>query len=320
MASHTYRTIMSCGNCKKLIDGRTDIPPKCVKCRCALHKTCVKPTEAQDGSGMVPTCDNCILTSQEAGASSTNNVDIDTKNSIKLILEQVSTTNINVNNLNTNINNLEAKIDKIGTRMDKFEKFQEETEDKIEKIEDQIEKNEEIVANHTKSLNHHDEYSRRNNILIFGIPYDEKEDLFDHMQKLGNALDIKILPQHIDKIHRLPKRTENPIIMKLVHGWKKEDIIDAYGARYRRTKESLTAHHLGWLNNKESIYINENLPPKLGKLVKETKSALKEKGFSVTARNGKVKAYNKSSKNTYYITLEEDFDLKIQDILEQEEN
>jgi len=50
------------------------------------------------------------------------------------------------------------------------------------------------------------QYTRRNNAVTGGIPYQENEDLFQLIQKCAGSIGVKIEPQDIDIAHRLPTR------------------------------------------------------------------------------------------------------------------
>lgn len=71
-------------------------------------------------------------------------------------------------------------------------------------------------------LNDLQQYSRRNNVEIKGIPEVEGENLLGLVTKIGMRLDVRIDPADVDICHRTGKKQEGhgtrPIIAKF---WKK---------------------------------------------------------------------------------------------------
>lgn len=67
-------------------------------------------------------------------------------------------------------------------------------------------------------INNMDQYSRKSNLIICGIPYKEEEVLREVAKKLATKLEINLEDYEIAAIHRLPaknKDTVPPIIIKL---------------------------------------------------------------------------------------------------------
>lgn len=93
-----------------------------------------------------------------------------------------------------------------------------------------------------------DAYSRRNNIVFHGIPFNSKENPMEVALDIGRALDFNLHPNNIDVVHRLKTRNPAgppPLIIRLVH---RHRIIPMERAnRGQQVTASLTAsigHHI----------------------------------------------------------------------------
>lgn len=109
----------------------------------------------------------------------------------------------------------EQFINKIADRVceklnKRFDELKKECENKIAEVSKKCE----------EKVDELEQYTRRNNVRIFGIPEDNNEDLEDKVinlcQSKGNIL---IKPEYIDRIHRLGPQKDGfhrPIIIKFV--------------------------------------------------------------------------------------------------------
>lgn len=78
------------------------------------------------------------------------------------------------------------------------------------------------------ALDEMESYSRRNNIIIHGIPKKVDENPIEVAIKACDAVGVKLDYQEIDAAHRLPQRKSSmdpPFIIRLVSRFKKEEIM-----------------------------------------------------------------------------------------------
>lgn len=72
-------------------------------------------------------------------------------------------------------------------------------------------------------------YSRRNNVVVYGIPIQTDEKPLDLAVEICNVAEVKIMHREIDTAHRLPSRASNgtppPFIIKLMKCFIKEELI-----------------------------------------------------------------------------------------------
>ena len=105
-------------------------------------------------------------------------------------------------------------------------------------------------------------YSRNNNIVVYGVPIQENEDPLDLAVNLGKVVGYEINSKDIDTAHRLPSKkiTQTPpFIMRLVSRTTKSEIM--LNAKKCAKKKKLTADLFGGEAGK-NIYFNEHLTKK----------------------------------------------------------
>ena len=134
-------------------------------------------------------------------------------------------------------------------------------------------------------------YTRRNNIVIHGIPIQDDNNPIAVSLKVCEAIGVKLEANEIDAAHRLPKSkklpetTPPPFIMKLVSRFKKEEIVSM--AKERQP----TAETLGG-NVQTRIFFNDDLTRKNSEIKFEAKRLWN--GYFVWSRRGKIYAREKS--------------------------
>lgn len=52
-------------------------------------------------------------------------------------------------------------------------------------------------------------YTRRNNLIVYGVPLQDEERAEDLAVKLSGIVGIKVQPHEIDMAHQLPTRNKN---------------------------------------------------------------------------------------------------------------
>lgn len=106
-------------------------------------------------------------------------------------------------------------------------------EDQNRILKDQLLERDKQVKHHEFVLNEHEQYSRANNIRIYGLEDKTKEESAEEssaivIQMLKDKLDLKVFPQEIDIAHRLGKfSTEGnrPVIVRFVRRSLKKKVI-----------------------------------------------------------------------------------------------
>lgn len=130
------------------------------------------------------------------------------------------------------------------------------------------------------SNNSSDQWSRRSNIEIYGIPEKKNENLFNILSTISDRAQYKINPSSdIDFITRVaPKKSDTkkikPIIIRFLARYKK----DAFLSQVRKTK--LKASDIGYTSCDNTIYFNEHLTSSNKALLQRAKTIAKEKQYA----------------------------------------
>ncbi|XP_078000068.1 uncharacterized protein LOC144452789 [Glandiceps talaboti] len=136
------------------------------------------------------------------------------------------------------------------------------------------------------------QYTRRNNLEIHGIPEQPDEDTDSIVTKVANTVGVRITSSDIDISHRLPSRshqehiTPAPIIVRFT---RRTICNNIYAARKRLKNKSTKDINIG--NHSDNrIYINENLSPANKQLFHKTNEKKKYnlKWKFIWTNNGRI--------------------------------
>lgn len=123
-----------------------------------------------------------------------------------------------------------------------------------------------------------EQYSHRNNLIIYGVPEVENENIYNVMSRMAEVLQFPSWSTSLlDAVHRMGKINKSiprPIIMKFVSRINKEEFL-----RKRKAWRHLKASDLGY-SSENSIYVNESLTSANRELMKETRLAAKVKKYN----------------------------------------
>lgn len=149
------------------------------------------------------------------------------------------------------------------------------------------------------------QYQRRNNLVITGLPEEKEEDLYLKVQKMSEALGVRMSAADIDTVHRKDKTRAKPVLVKLINRWKKDELTEA---RFAKKKLELDELELGYKNGKSQIFLNDHLIPRLDSLAKRCRDLRRDKKIWATwSRDCKI--YVKCKKediNAKLVRSEED--------------
>ncbi|XP_077283179.1 uncharacterized protein LOC143909153 [Arctopsyche grandis] len=163
------------------------------------------------------------------------------------------------------INDFTQKIHKLESRLDTLEKTNLETATIHNKI-DHLE----------QKLNEKEQWSRRNNIEIKGVPLFKSENLIDTIVNLSKKINYPITPNQINFVARVPSRINNnskPIVASFHNYHLKEEFMLA-----ARRLKSLSSKDLGYSDDKR-IFVNDHLTVSNKMLLTKVKALAKEKHF-----------------------------------------
>lgn len=146
------------------------------------------------------------------------------------------------------------------------------------------------------------QYSRRNNIELKGIPFTENEDLEKVVEKIADCLRVELSSQDLDVVHRVPTKTNNVpnIVVKFV-SWSKRDKV-LKSARKNRLNTAM----LGFKTN-VPVFVNEHLCLENKVLLSKTIQRKKDKNWRfVWVSEGKVLARKSENSKVIHISCEDD--------------
>ncbi|XP_046684798.1 uncharacterized protein LOC124370522 [Homalodisca vitripennis] len=141
-------------------------------------------------------------------------------------------------------------------------------------------KNENIklnVRDLERKLNDLEQYSHRNNLVVYGIPEVKNEVVLNVIKRLAMAINFKDWSTNlVDAAHRmgtLGEDGERPIIIKFISRLDKDEFLQK-----RKAKKHLRAADFGYASE-SSIYVNESLTSPNRKLLQKTREAARKKGY-----------------------------------------
>lgn len=159
-----------------------------------------------------------------------------------------------------------------------------------------------------ESLNSNcEQWSRRSNIEIYGIPEKKSENLFDILKILSERAQYGIDPKSdIDFITRVaPKKSDSrktkPILIRFLARYKKDDFL----SRLRKLK--LKASDIGFSACDNPIFFNEHLTSSNKSLLQQTKTIAKEKQYAyVWVKNCAIFARRNDTSPVINISTDQD--------------
>lgn len=148
-----------------------------------------------------------------------------------------------------------------------------------------------------------EQYSRRFNIEVKGIPKTETENVNDLVFKLGDLIGEQITLSDIETCHRVPTRdtTKSNMIVQFQRRQKRDSVLD------KAKKKRITCQDFG-LPETSPVYVNEHLCPALKKLLGMAVSKKREHQWRyVWVRNSKI--FARKADGTPVITISDSGDL-----------
>lgn len=137
------------------------------------------------------------------------------------------------------------------------------------------------VSSIQADMNKKEQWDRRSNIEIIGVPESKSENLMDIVMKISN-MDSQICSKSdIDFVTRVtPKQNDSkkprPVVIRFLSRHKKDDLL----ARLR--EKTMKASDLGFIGNNNRIYFNDHLTSFNKSLLRKTKELAREKKYMYT--------------------------------------
>ncbi|CAH0725541.1 unnamed protein product, partial [Brenthis ino] len=158
-------------------------------------------------------------------------------------------------------------------------------------------------------INKKEQWARRSNIEIIGIPEAKNENLLNIISKIAGVADVKnYVATDIDFITRVtPKHNDSkksrPIIIRFLSRYKKDDFLTRL-----REKKNLKCCDIGYVGNSNRIYFNDHLTSFNKMILRKTKDLAREKKFKyVWIKNCSIMVRKNDTSPVLHIQSENDF-------------
>lgn len=159
-----------------------------------------------------------------------------------------------------------------------------------------------------------EQYSRRNNLVISGVPESASESLTNVVGLIAEAVGCPVSSNDIDTVHRLPTRDSvdpesgrpndrkpKSIVVRFLSRMIRDRFLGAAKTRQRvgaeGTEGSRSTRGIMVANLGDGIYVNEHLTVKNAKLLREVKKVAAEKEYKFVWFKGYVVRVRRSKRS-----------------------
>ncbi|XP_046677042.1 uncharacterized protein LOC124365134 [Homalodisca vitripennis] len=124
-----------------------------------------------------------------------------------------------------------------------------------------------------------EQYSRRDNIEVSGLPVTKNEDVVSLVKDVAAAVGVMIREDDISTAHRVPsfKKERTP---SLIVRFARRSTRDSILANYREKRGGMTARDVNPTFPQQRLYINEHLSPDNKVFLSKLKSKCKDIGYA----------------------------------------
>lgn len=299
---------MDCGKCAEVLNSEALI--KCNLCHGTFHYVCVGMNE-MEFKKILPMnkikwkCPSCKSGKKNSNNSSTTarseyssshsiiNIDansimehIDTKfDALQLTIDSLKTdVNSQLMILSTKVSAWEARISGLVSTMSSVNEEISNLKDENVKLKQELDDMRSNMNNISESNHRNEQWVRRSNIQINGVPEKKNENLLSLVKNLAVRCNFTInMDTDIDFVTRIAvkndvdNKTPKPIILKMQSRYKKDDFLLSL-----RKLKNCTAGEIGISGTQSSkrIFFNDHLSARNKHLLREAKRLAKEKAYA----------------------------------------
>lgn len=299
---------MECGKCIEVLKPEDLI--KCNSCNGTFHYACVGMNETEFKKILpmnkikwkCPSCKSgkknsnnspAIPRSECSSSHSIINIDansimehIDTKfDALQSAIDSLKTdVNSQLTKLSTKVSEWESKINGLASTMSSFNVQISNLKDENVKLKQELDDLRSNMNDISESNHRNEQWVRRSNIQINGVPEKKNENLLSLVKNLALKCNFTInMDTDIDFVTRvavkndIDNKTPKPIILKMQSRYKKDDFLLSL-----RKLKNCTAGDIGISGTQSTrkIFFNDHLSARNKYLLREAKRLAKEKGYA----------------------------------------
>lgn len=251
----------ACGKCAASVtSGQESV--SCVQCKKLFHASCVQVRSAKlqtvRGTWKCDSCSGDTAKEKDQGSSGPDIVAVmkGIDNLSSEMTRQLQGVNDNVTDVKTQLATVNDTITGIKSQLDNLAQENLARHNEYLELKQENEELKAEVATLKKQVLDIEQYSRRDNIEIVGVPFSQREDVYDILNRMAKVIDVPFARPDVSIAHRLPdsKNTGKPnIIVKFVNRYAKVEWIN----QARKRKPTAADLCSTWESTK--IYLNDHL-------------------------------------------------------------
>lgn len=207
--------------------------------------------------------------------SEISSLKVELKSSLTPLQNELKSLRDELSSMRESLEFVHGRYDDCNNRIDKCESELKQLSSKCLEIEDLKSKIDLLESEN----NNREQWARKSNIEIYGIPEKNNENLYSVLQNISQLCNYNLnIDTDIDFITRVVSRDKDakkikPIIVRFLCRYKKDDFL----AKVRKLK--LKCHDIGFISNNSSIYFNDHLTSSNKALLQRVKKIAKEKHY-----------------------------------------
>jgi DNA repair exonuclease SbcCD ATPase subunit len=287
--------MVKCNKCTKDIASTKDGCCMCVTCRAQFHTSCVSETMTR-GSQNNWKCEKCSCDPTDPLNKPSSNCDQGNMSVLEAITalrndmnKRWDTNDKKLDSMQQELNSFISEIKSLNEKVDYVTEKTNRIDDKVQQLTAEKCKLQQELTAAKKEIHDLQKQTRKNNIVISGIPVQPNgTNVFPILKKIAELLKLTYFQTDINAAHWLPARggepRSQPIVVSFVSRLVKNEWLLA-----RRHKQTLKAKEIDINFPDAMIFLNEQLTQETRIILNTARAMIKEKKMaSVWTNDGHV--------------------------------